>query len=193
MEEHVHEKNEESKEHHKKEEHKECKECKRLNEELKLLKAQMEKLVCQNQELDDSYKRKVAEFDNYRKRMLKQTEDAYKENTKRLILEVLPIFDNFERAIKNSADNKDFNSLFEGLKITHSQINVLFDHWGIKPMEVLNKEFDPNLHEAVLMEEREELEKDNTIVQELEKGYTIGELVLRHSKVKVAKKKQIKE
>jgi molecular chaperone GrpE len=172
--------------HDKKE--KECKDCRKLREEILHLKDSVEKLKTENAALDDSYRRKVADFDNYRKRMLKQVEESSVEAGKKIVSKIVPIVDNFSRAIRNSEVNKDFNSLYEGLKITNSDINKLFDDLGVKPIDAVGKEFDPNLHEALMMEEREDVPFDKTVVEELEKGYTIGDSVIRHSKVKVAKK-----
>lgn len=172
------------------EKHKDCKECKKLKDENQHLKGELENLSTQLKESDDSYKRKVAEFDNYRKRMLKQLDDSSKEASKKIIIDVLPILDNFERALKGSEATQDFKVLFEGLKITNQQILSLFESLDIKKIDALGKEFDHNLHEALLMEEREDVEFDTTVIDVLENGYLIGDSVLRHSKVKVAKKKK---
>jgi molecular chaperone GrpE len=167
---------------------KECKECKKLREENHKITKEMIRLKDECFNLDDSYKRKVAEFDNYRKRMLKQLEEAGVESAKKIVTQILPILDNFGRALKDSETNKSFDSLLNGLKITNSQINSLLDHLGVKAIDAVDKEFNPNLHEALMMEEREEVEFDKTVVEEFEKGYMIGDSVIRHSKVKVAKK-----
>ena len=150
----------------------------------------MERLKQENAGLDDSYRRKVAEFDNYRKRMIKQMEDTAAESTRKFLIELLPIFDNFGRALKSTEKSRDFDQLYNGLCVTNKGIFHFFDHIGVKPMESLGMEFDPNFHEAVLMEEREDIPFDKTVVEELEKGYLLGDNVIRHSKVKVAKKKQ---
>lgn len=181
--------------HHEHEKHdndkkeKDCKDCKKLKEEVHHLKEDIQRLKEQNASLDDSYKRKVADFDNYRKRMLKQMEDSASEANRKIVLRILPVMDNFGRALSHSEENKDFNTLYEGLKITNSEIHRLFDDLDVKPIESIGKEFDPNLHEALMMEEREDVAFDKTVVEEIEKGYTLGDTVIRHSKVKVAKKK----
>lgn len=190
-----HEAESQAREHHEhgKEAHdkkdKECKDCKKLKDEIHHLKTEFEKIKEQNASLDDSYKRKVADFDNYRKRMLKQMEDSAVEANRKIVSRILPVMDNFGRALKHSEESKDFNTLHEGLKITNAEIHRLFDDLGVKPIESVGKEFDPNLHEALMMEERDDVTFDKTVVEEIEKGYTIGDSVIRHSKVKVAKKK----
>ncbi len=168
---------------------KECKECKKLKEELHKQKTENEKLNAEKCELMDSYKRKVAEFDNYRKRTLKQIEDTEIDSTKKLIVDILPIFDNFGRAMIDADKNHDFSTLYNGLKITYSQIGAFFEKIGVKPIDAVGKEFDHNYHEALMMEEREDIEHEKTVIEELEKGYQLGDSVLRTSKVKVAKKK----
>lgn len=168
---------------------KECKDCKKLTEDLEKLRIQFNQSEKEKSELDDSYKRKVAEFDNYRKRMLKQMEDSSIESTRKLVSDILPIMDNFERALKDAEKNKSFDSLYNGLKITASQIQGFFQKAGIEAIDSIGKEFDPNLHEALMMEEREDVEHSATVLEELEKGYRMGERIIRHSKVKVAKKK----
>lgn len=173
--------------HDKKE--KECKDCKKLKDEVHHLKEEVRALKEQNALLDDSYKRKVADFDNYRKRMLKQMEDSAVEANKKIVARILPVLDNFGRALSHSEESRDFNTLHEGLKITNSEILRLFDDIGVKPIESIGKEFDPNLHEALMMEERDDVAFDKTVTGEIEKGYTLGDAVIRHSKVKVAKKK----
>lgn len=169
------------------------KELNELKNEIERLKSELEKARENEKNLDDSYRRKVAEFDNYRKRVMKQMEDMVHEATKKFVKEILPIFDNFGRAIKNSEVNKDFNQLFEGLKITYSQISNFLEHLGIKTIETTGKEFDPNIHEALLMEEKDDIPYDKTVTEELEKGYILGNSVIRPSKVKVAKKKNKNE
>ncbi len=170
--------------------HKESAEIKLLKGEIEQIKQESSRLKEENAALDDSYRRKVAEFDNYRKRMIKQMEDTAVESTRKFLTEILPIFDNFGRALKSSEKSKDFEQLYNGLCVTNKGILHFFDRIGVKPMEPLGQEFNPNLHEAVLMEEREDVPFEKTVVDELEKGYMLGDAVIRHSKVKVAKKKQ---
>ena len=93
--------------------------------------------------------------------MQKQLEETSKEAVKKVVVEVLPILDNFGRALKSSDENQDFKLLFDGLKITNSQINNFLDHFGVKAIETVGKEFDPNMHEALLMEERDDVDMKN--------------------------------
>lgn len=164
-------------------------EVEKLKEENQKLKAEIEDLKAKVSELDDAYRRKVADFDNYRKRMLKQLEDSETEGIKKLAKELLPVIDNFEKALSASSENKDFDSLFNGLKIIYSLMNEVFGKFNIKPFDSKGVEFDHNFHEAVMMEERDDVEFSQTVIEEYEKGYLLGDSVLRHAKVKVGKKK----
>ncbi|MEJ5283527.1 MAG: nucleotide exchange factor GrpE [Brevinematales bacterium] len=164
-------------------------EVEKLKEENQKLKEEIEGLKSKINELDDAYRRKVADFDNYRKRMLKQLEDSETEGIKKMAKELLPIVDNFEKALSASSENKDFDSLFNGLKIIYSLMNEVFGKFNIKPFDSKGLEFDHNFHEAVMMEERDDVEFNQTVIEEYEKGYLLGDSVLRHAKVKVGKKK----
>lgn len=187
-----HHSSEEKKEKEKKElEQKEIskEEVEKLKEENQKLREEIEELKSKATELEDSYRRKVADFDNYRKRMLKQLEEAETEGIKKMAKELLPVIDNFEKALSASSENKDFDSLFNGLKIIYSLIYEVFGKFNIKPFDSKGLEFDHNFHEAVMMEERDDLEFNQTVIEEYEKGYLLGDSILRHAKVKVGKKK----
>ncbi len=186
-----HHTNKEKKEETAKKEEKEIskEEVEKLKEENQKLKQEIEELKLKISELDDAYRRKVADFDNYRKRMLKQLEDSEKEGIRKITKELLPIVDNFEKALNNASENKDFDSLLNGLKIIYSLTKDTLGKFNIKPFESIGCEFNHNFHEAIMMEEREDVEFNQTVIEEYEKGYTFDDYVLRHAKVKVAKKK----
>ncbi len=154
------------------------------------LQQQIESLKNENKELKEMLLRKAAEFDNFRKRMLKEKEDFRLSANRDLIIEILPVLDNFERGLKASEETKNFDALLEGIKMVHSEIHKLFEDYNVTPIEAVGKEFDPNLHEALMMEERDDVEFDKTVVEEFERGYRMGDAVIRHAKVKVAKKKE---
>ncbi len=152
------------------------------------LQQKLEKLEAEKLELHDMLLRKAAEFDNYRKRTLKEKEEYRVTANRELVSAILPVLDNFDRGIKSSEESRNFDALMEGIKMVHQQIHNLFETYHVKPIECVNQEFDPNLHEALMIEEREDLPFDSTVVEEFERGYMMGEAVLRHAKVKVAKK-----
>jgi len=168
--------------------------------EFDILKGENQKLKEENEslrqkviELEDAYLRKVADFDNYRKRMLAQMAAMETEGIKKVIKEFLPLVDNFERALKSSKENKDFDSLYDGLNMIYSLSLNLLEKFNVKPFDSKGQEFDHNLHEAVMMEEKEDLKFDYVVLEELEKGYKFGNDVLRHARVKVGKKKKNNE
>lgn len=164
----------------KKEKHDQEKMVECLQNEINKLKE--EKMV-----LEDAYKRKVAEFDNYKKRVLKEMEDMRFQANKKLLQNILPVYDSFSRAMM-TIETVAKENLQEGLSIIFAEFSKIMEDAGVKPIECVGQEFDYRLHEAVMMEEREDVPYSMTVVQELERGYMLGDEVLRPSKIKVAKK-----
>ncbi len=135
------------------------------------------------EELTDRVKRQMAEFENFRKRTEKEKSLTYDMGAKSVIEKILPVIDNFERGLAQAADHDD--PFVEGMdKIYKSMLQEL-ESIGVKPIEAEGKEFDPNLHNAVMHCEDENV-GENIVVQELQKGYTYHGSVVRHSMVKVA-------
>ncbi|MFP4424069.1 MAG: nucleotide exchange factor GrpE [Candidatus Woesearchaeota archaeon] len=134
------------------------------------------------QELTDSLQRLQAEFDNYRKRTHKEYEDIIKTSTKAFVMKLLPIIDNIDLALKNDKDKDEF---IKGVQMIFDQFKKLLIDEGIREMECIGKEFDPFCHEAMLTEESD---KDNIVLEEFQKGYTLHGKVIRPAKVKVGKK-----
>lgn len=131
--------------------------------------------------LYDKYLRVIAEFDNYKKRTQKEKEEIYSIAKADVVMNLLPVIDNFERAEKFSNDE----SIEEGMALIKKQFAEFLKKIGVEEIEAENKLFDPNLHNAVLHEDREDL-PENTVVEVLQKGYRLGEKVIRHAMVKVA-------
>lgn len=136
-------------------------------------------------ELNDKYIRLMAEFDNYRKRTDKEKAAMYEIGAKDVIEKILPVIDNFERAFKTLTEEEKASSLADGMDRVYKQLMKAFDEVGVKEIDALNKEFDPNLHNAVMHVEDENF-GENTICEEFQKGYTYRDNVVRHSMVKVA-------
>ena len=136
-------------------------------------KKEKDKFEQQVEELTDRLKRSMAEFDNYRKRTEKEKSSMYIIGARDIVEKMLPIVDNFERG------------LAEGMKMIYKQMMTAFDEMGVKPIEAVGKEFDPNLHNAVMHVEDESV-GENIVVEEFQKGYTYKDFVVRHSMVKVA-------
>jgi molecular chaperone GrpE len=126
--------------------------------------------------------RLMAEFDNYRKRSQKEKADAYDYAVGNTVVELLPIIDNFERALKVESADKGF---YDGVTIIYKQFIGLLENLNVTPIEAKGNIFDPNLHNAILHIEDESL-GENVVVEELQKGYLYKEKVIRHSMVKVA-------
>lgn len=126
--------------------------------------------------------RLMAEFDNYRKRSQKEKSDAYDYAVGNTIVELLPIVDNFERALKIESTDK---ALYDGIMMIYKQLLGFLEKVNVLPIEAKDQIFDPKLHNAILHIEDENL-GENVIVEELQKGYLYKEKVIRHSMVKVA-------
>ncbi|WP_069997928.1 nucleotide exchange factor GrpE [Cellulosilyticum sp. I15G10I2] len=126
--------------------------------------------------------RLMAEFDNYRKRSQKEKADAYDFAVGGTVVELLPIIDNFERALKVESEDKAF---YEGVTMIYKQFIGFLENINVTPIEAKDQVFDPNLHNAILHIEDENY-GENIVVEELQKGYLYKEKVIRHSMVKVA-------
>ena len=135
----------------------------------------------------DQLLRAKAEFVNYQKRVIKEHESTAQFAVQNLILDFLPELDNFDRALKLADNSKDFDKFVEGIKLIEEQLFKVLGKYGVEPIETAGKAFDPNLHEAVMEEENNEI-PHHTIVDEFQKGFLLKERVIRPSKVKVSKR-----
>ncbi|MGL5052953.1 MAG: nucleotide exchange factor GrpE [Cetobacterium sp.] len=141
-------------------------------------------------EVDDwknSYLRKQAEFQNFTKRKEKEFEDLKSFASEKIIVKVLDIIDNLERAISASSESKDFDSLVKGVELTLSQMKSTIASEGVEAIETENTAFDPHLHMAVAAEDSADFNSDD-IISEFQKGYKMKGKVIRPSMVKVCKK-----
>lgn len=135
-------------------------------------------------QLEDKVKRQLAEFENFRNRSEKEKQAMFEVGAKSVIEKILPVIDNFERGFA-TVDPEDENDAFvDGMQRVYKQMMTELDSIGVKPIEAVGKEFDPNLHNAVMQVESEEYES-GMIAQELQKGYTYRDSVVRHSMVSV--------
>ncbi len=138
-------------------------------------------------EYEDLIKRKQADFDNYRKRIMREIEENKKYATVEIVLDILNIIDNFERAIDSAKSSRDFDALLEGIVIIENEFKSLLEKkYGVNIIDAVGKEFDPTIHDAIMMEESDEYPED-TVVEDFQKGYKMHDRIIRHSKVKVAK------
>ena len=136
------------------------------------------------EELTDRVKRQMAEFENFRKRTDKEKSSMYEMGAKAVIEKILPVIDNFERGLSSISEEEKNNSFVEGMNMIYKQLSNELEQMGVTPIEAVGKEFDPNLHNAVMQVESEEYES-GIIAQELQKGYMYRETVVRHSMVAV--------
>lgn len=140
------------------------------------------KLEQQVEDLTDRLKRSMAEFDNFRKRTEKEKSSMYIIGAKEIIEKILPVVDNFERGLAQAPENDPFA---EGMEKIYKQLTSTLEGLGVEAIEAVGKEFNPDVHNAVMHVEDESVE-DNIVVEELQKGYTYKGFVVRHSMVKVA-------
>ena len=140
------------------------------------------KLEQQIEDLTDRLKRNMAEFDNFRKRTEKEKSSMYIIGAKNIIEKILPVVDNFERGLAQATEGDPFA---EGMEKIYKQLTTTLESLGVEPIEAVDKEFNPDLHNAVMHVEDESV-GDNIVVEELQKGYTYKGFVVRHSMVKVA-------
>ena len=136
-------------------------------------------------DLTDKLTRQMAEFDNYRKRTEKEKSAMYEIGAKDVIEKILPIVDNFERGFATVAEEEKENPFVQGMDKVYKQLMTMLEGLGVKPIEALGQEFNPDLHHAVMHVEDEEA-GENVIVEEFQKGYLYRDSVVRHSMVKVA-------
>ena len=133
------------------------------------------------EELNDKYLRLVAEYDNYRKRTAKEKEAIYPEAKVSVISSFLPVLDNLERALQSVGDDP----VYEGIKMISKQFVETLKAAGVEEIPALGEKFDPNFHNAVMHVDDENF-GENEIVEEFQKGYKMGERIIRYSMVKVA-------
>ena len=145
-------------------------------------KKEKDKYEQQIDDLTDRLKRSMAEFDNFRKRTEKEKASMYIIGAKDIVEKMLPVVDNFERGLAQAPEGDAFA---DGMKMIYKQLMTALDDMGVKPIEAVGQEFNPDFHNAVMHVDDEEA-GDNIIVEEFQKGYTYKDFVVRHSMVKVA-------
>ncbi|MCE5194111.1 MAG: nucleotide exchange factor GrpE [Nitrospiraceae bacterium] len=153
---------------------------------LEAIKPDFEKELAEQK---DKYFRLYAEFENYKKRIIKDKEEIANYGNESLIYDLLPVVDNLEMALKHSADNAEAGEGFvQGVEITLKEFMKVLGRFGVVPIEAQGKHFDPSVHHAMSIAEKDDVEA-NTIIEELRKGYMLKDKVLRPSLVTVSKKK----
>ncbi len=135
-------------------------------------------------ELEDKVKRQLAEFENFRKRTEKEKATMFEAGAKSVIEKILPVIDNFERGLASTKEEDKTNPHVEGMNMIYKQLMTELDKLEVKPIEAIGQEFNPDFHNAIMQVESDEYES-GIIAQELLKGYTYRDSVIRHSMVAV--------
>ncbi len=136
------------------------------------------------EELEDRVKRQMAEFENFRKRTDKEKTAMFEVGAKSVIEKILPVVDNFERGLASISEEERGNGFADGMQMIYKQLMTELENLGVKPIEAVGQEFNPDYHNAVMQVESEEYES-GIVAQELQKGYMYRESVVRHSMVAV--------
>lgn len=149
------------------------------------LEKKIKELEESNKESIDSFKRLAAEFDNFRKRTVKEKENLYNSATNDIIESFLPVIDNMSLANQNVHKSKSVQDVQKGFELVYRQFNEVLEKIGVEQIDCLDKDFDPELHHAVMHVEDDKYQQ-NKVIEEFQKGYTYKGKVIRHSMVKVA-------
>lgn len=136
-------------------------------------------------ELTDKVKRQLAEFENFRNRTEKEKSQMYTVGARDVIEKILPVVDNFERGLKSVPEEEKEGPVASGMEMIYKQLMTVLTDLGVTPIEAVGQEFDPDIHNAVMHVENEEL-GENIVAEEFQKGYKYKDAVLRHSMVSVA-------
>lgn len=158
----------------------------KIVDHLKEMETRLESVEQEAKEAHDRFLRVSAEFENYKKRSVREMDEFRKFANESLIREMLTVVDNLERALNSSNNDNQANShIAEGVDMTLKEILKVFEKFNVKPIEALGKPFDPNFHQAAMREETNE-RPENTVLNELEKGYMIHDRLLRPAMVVVS-------
>jgi len=150
--------------------------------EIEELKLHFTKSETEKKELQDRLLRKVAEFDNYKRRTENEFSNLFKYAAENFIKKILPVVDDFERSLKHVAETENTSSVTDGVKLIYDKLMKILDDQGVKKMESVGKPFDVHFHEA-LLQRKDEQQPPHSVLDELETGYLYQDKVIRHAKV----------
>lgn len=161
--------------------------------ELVATRAELKRLEGEVKELRESLARRQADFENYRKRMERERSETYNRVVVEIASKLLPVLDNLKRALETEAsveasESDEFRHFLSGVDLIYKQLNGVLDALGVKPVLAEGEPFDPHLHEAVVTEPTDDYEPD-TVMQEIVRGFRVGDKLIRPALVKVAVKK----
>jgi len=166
------------------------KELSRLQREIKETKEELASTDKEAAEYLDCLRRLKAEFENYKKRSLKEKEKIVKFASEDLIKQFFPLLDDLERALESAKESKNFTAFLEGIKIILMQFKQVLKNQGVEEIKTQGEEFNPYFHEAVMQVESNK-HPDNLVVEEIRKGYKLKDKILRPAMVKVNKRKNL--
>lgn len=155
-----------------------------LPEEMKQLKDELDQVKQEKEELYERLLRLQADYENYRRRTKKERENDLKYKAQDLITELLPVLDNFERALQVEVNDDQAKSFVDGIKMVHRQFKDALTKQGLEEIQTVGEQFDPHLHQAVMQVQDDEKES-NEVVEELQKGYKLKDRIIRPAMVKV--------
>ena len=158
--------------------------------ELVATRAELKRVEAERADLLDQLARRQADFENYRKRVERDRTDMYNRMVGDVVSKLLPVLDNLRRALDTEAsqqagESEEFRHFLQGVELIYKQLSDVLESLGLQPVAAVGERFDPHVHEAVITEQREDYEPD-TVIQELVRGYRLGEKLLRPAIVKVA-------
>ena len=159
--------------------------------ELRRIEAELQQMQEEQQGLRDALTRRQADFENYRKRMERERSEIYNRVVGEVVAKLLPVIDNLQRAVAAEAsfqagESKEFRHFLQGVELINKQLDSVIETLGVEPVSSVGHPFDPHVHEAIATEESEEFEPD-TVIEEVVRGYRLGDKLLRPAMVKVAK------
>ncbi|HEX8424519.1 MAG TPA: nucleotide exchange factor GrpE [Pyrinomonadaceae bacterium] len=160
--------------------------------ELEMVEAELQKLRAEQQEFQDTVARRQADFDNFRKRVERERTETYNRVVADVVSQLLPVMDNLRRAHEaessiEATESQEFRNFLHGVELISKQLNGVLENLGIKQVPTVGHPFDPHVHEAIATEQTDEFEPD-TVMQEIVRGYRLGDKLLRPAMVKVATK-----
>lgn len=156
------------------------------NDAAATLRTRVEELEAENSELKNKYLRKQADFENYRKRITREREEAVAYANQQLLLDLTSIIDDFERAIRSAEESRDYDAFHDGIVMIEKQFYGMLERkWGLSRFDSEGEPFDPQKHEAVTAEERTDQDAQ-IVLEDYQKGYMLHDRVLRSAKVKVS-------
>ena len=150
------------------------------------LNKKLEEVEKEKNEFSDRLLRNMAEFDNYRKRVVREKEDLIKYGNEKFAFDILSVMDNFERSLEQARKSQEVEPVIEGIEMIRKQFVSALEKFNVKPFESVGEPFDPERHEAMAQQEHDEYE-ENTVIEEYQKGYHLNEKLLRPARVIVSK------